>query len=343
MQLLRLISMLSMLVTSSFAAEPWELQTSGTQARLRGLSVVGENVAWASGTQGTVVRTIDGKTWEAKSVAGAADLDFRDVHAFDAQNAVLLAIGPGEKSRIYRTSDGGESWKLAYTESDPKAFLDAIAFWDRDHGIAMGDPVDGRFLILRTSDGGLTWTKNMGEGMPQALKNEGAFAASGTCLVTSGEAAAWFGTGGAETARVFRTNNRGKTWSVHATPITAGKPTMGIFSLAILENERAVAVGGAYDQADAIGGVAAWTIDGWKSAKPVIERQPAGFRSCVVVVPRADPVTLVAVGLSGSDISLDEGRSWKPLGTLGFHAVGFASPQVGWAVGDEGRIGRFKP
>lgn len=328
------------LVLASEVSAQWDLQPSGTTARLRGLSVVSEKVGWACGTQGTFVRTTNGQNWVAKQVEGAGDLDFRDVHAFDSEKAVMLAIGPGEKSRIYRTVTGGDSWIVAYKETDPKAFLDAIAFWDDQHGIALGDPVDWRFLILSTSDGGITWTKMPSEGMPTALKNEGAFAASGTCLVTSGDSTVWFGTGGAETARIFRSNNRGKTWTSHATPLMAGKPTMGVFSLAILDTSRSVAVGGAYDQPSLIGGVSAWTTDGWKSATVVDKAQPAGFRSAVVVVPNSNPTILIAVGPSGSDISHDEGRSWKPHGNIGFHAVGFASPRVGWAVGDEGRIAR---
>jgi photosystem II stability/assembly factor-like uncharacterized protein len=179
------------------ADEPWKLQESGTKARFRGLSVVSRDVAWASGNQGTCVRTLDGgATWNMVDVPDSASLDFRDIQAFDDRTATVLSIGPGELSRIYRTVDGGSNWTLQYTNRDPKGFLDAIAFWDVDHGLALGDPVDGRYEIRLTDDGGKTWIKSPDAGMPEALPGEGAFAASGTCLVTQGTSNAWFGTGG---------------------------------------------------------------------------------------------------------------------------------------------------
>src|SRR5262249_28075749 len=161
--------------------------------------------------------------------------------------------GPGELSRIYRTSDAGASWTLSFRGSDPKVFLDAIAFWDEEHGLAMGDPFDGRFLVLATDDGGRTWRRPEGLVMPPALKDEGAFPASGTCLVVQGERNAWFGTGGAKTSRVFRSADRGRSWTVHETPIAAGAPTSGIFSLAFRDAEHGIAVGGDYRDTRASG------------------------------------------------------------------------------------------
>src|SRR3954451_23430153 len=154
-------------------AAQWEMQQSGTKARLRGVSAVNDEVAWATGAPGTVLRTSDGgSSWRLLAVSGGETLDFRDVHAFGDKSACILAIGPGELSRIYRTADGGVSWSLAFRGDDPKVFLDAIAFWDVEHGIAIGDPIDGRFLILTTDDGGRTWGRPAGVDMPLALAGE---------------------------------------------------------------------------------------------------------------------------------------------------------------------------
>ncbi len=317
--------------------EKWIPQKSGTDARLRGVSVVSKDVAWASGTKGTVLRTTDGgETWRAKVVPDAADLDFRDIHAFDAKRAVVLSIGPGEKSRIYKTTNGGETWLLKHANRDPKGFLDAIAFWDDTHGLALGDPVDGRYAILTTEDAGDTWQAGKADGMPPALDKEGAFAASGTCLITQGDKNAWFGTGGGATARVFRTTDRGRTWTAHDTPIAAGGPTLGVFSVAFRDADHGVAVGGAYDQPDRKGRIAAFTKDGGKTWTIADGPGPAGFRSAVAYVG----LRLVAVGTSGTDTSDDDGRTWHPLEAEGFHAVGFVG-QNGWAVGELGRIAKF--
>ncbi|MBO0721652.1 MAG: hypothetical protein J2P41_12565, partial [Blastocatellia bacterium] len=210
----------------------WTPQTSHTTARLRGISAVSDKVAWASGANGTCLRTIDGgATWQAATVPGADSLDFRDVEAFDADNAYLLSIGDGEKSRIYKTIDGGRNWKLQFTNTNPKAFFDALAFWDANHGLAFSDPVDGHFLVITTEDGGSTWNEVPAENIPAALPGEGAFAASGTCITVQGRNNVWIATGGGA-ARVFRSTDAGKSWQVAATPIAGGQPSAGIFSIA---------------------------------------------------------------------------------------------------------------
>src|SRR5258708_35816163 len=161
---------------------------------MRGVSAVSKKVVWASGTNGTYLQTTDGgATWRVAVVPGAEALDFRDVHGVDDRTAYLLSSGPGDKSRIYKTTDSGAHWDLQLTNSNPAGFWDAMAFWSSERGIVLGDPVDGKFVILVTNDGGAHWKYQVG---PSALRAEGAFAASGTCLIIRGYHEAWFGTGG---------------------------------------------------------------------------------------------------------------------------------------------------
>jgi len=325
------------------ASGQWTTQASGTRARLRGLAVVDAKVVWASGASGTFVRTTDGGiTWKAGTIPGAGDLDFRDVHAVDDRTAFLLSIGEGTKSRIYQTADGGNTWTIRLQNREPRVFLDALAFWDAGHGIAMGDPVDGHFTILTTDDGGMTWKKLPPEHMPQAQKGEGAFAASGTCLVVQGDRNVWFGTGGADVSRVFRSMDRGQTWTVHTTPIQADNPSSGIFSLAFRDQNQGVAVGGDYKRPGQAGRIVAITSDGGRAWSLPQGPPPAGYRSAVTFVPGTPRPKLVAVGPTGSDLSTDGGASWSPLGKTGFHATGFASATDGWAVGDDGLIAKCK-
>ncbi len=156
-------------------APHWALKDSGTtDVRFRGLSAVSRGTAWLAGTQGTVLRTTDGGTsWRNVSPAGAAELQFRDIEAFDARRAVVLAIGEGEASRVYRTDDGGETWTESFRNTDARAFYDCLTFFDSRHGLAMSDPVDGKFRILSTSDGGRSWRVLPSTGMPAALDGRG--------------------------------------------------------------------------------------------------------------------------------------------------------------------------
>lgn len=338
-----LFSSLGLLVSGPFSRAQWMHQVSGTESRLRGVSVVSDRVCWASGARGTVLRTVDsGSTWQRKIVPGAENLDFRDVHAFDDRTAYILAIGAGELSRIDKTTDGGATWVPCFRNKDPRGFLDAIAFWDESHGMVQGDPVDGRFLILTTGDGGKSWHPCPARGMPPAMAGEGAFAASGTCLVVQGDRNAWFCTGGSKIARDFRSTDRGQTWSVSDTPVTAGSPSAGIFSLAFRDADHGIAVGGDYRHPEPGGRVVARTGDGGRSWSVPRGPGPGAFRSAMVYVPETGKPTLVAVGPSGADVSTDDGETWKPLQGPGFHAVDFAGPGAGWAVGEGGRIARYQ-
>jgi len=239
---------LGRLFTVVAVGQEWTPQMSGSTASLRGVSAVSAKVVWASGTKGTYLRTIDGgATWRAATVPGAADLDFRAIRAVDEQTVYLLSIGNGEKSRVYKTGDGGASWNLLLKNANPKGFFDALAFWDAMHGILLGDPVNGHFVVLTTSDGGQNWKRQKG---PQAL-NEGAFAASNSCLVLRGAREAWFGTGG---ARVFHSTDGGETWSVAKTPMRNNGMSSGIFSLSFADGERGIAVGGDYKKPQEIFG-----------------------------------------------------------------------------------------
>ena len=318
----------------------WQEQSSGTTARLRGVSAVDENSVWASGSNGTVLRTTDGGArWQPVVVPGAADLDFRDVHGVDSSTAYVLSIGEGEKSRIYKTTDGGRTWKLQFTNREPKAFFDGFAFWDANNGIAFSDPVDGRFLLIRTADGGANWTEIPRDRMPAALPGEAAFAASGTSIAVTGTDHVWFATGGSS-ARVFHSSDRGATWSVADTPVISGSPSTGIFSIHPLSRQAVVVVGGDYQKENESSVNFAKSMDGGKTwtAGP---RLP-GYRSGIQAAPGKDG-SLIAVGPSGTDVIEPDGASWISLGTVAYDAVSFRPGSfVGWAVGQGGRIAKWK-
>jgi photosystem II stability/assembly factor-like uncharacterized protein len=332
-----LVSILFFTVGSS----QWISQTSGTTARLRGVSAASGIVAWASGSGGTYARTTDGgATWQSSVVPDASQLDFRDVQAIDANTAYLLSIGNGDQSRIYKTTDGGRAWELQFTNNNEKAFFDAFAFWDARNGIAVSDPVDGRFVLIKTTDGGTTWKQRPPVTSPRAIQGDGAFAASGTCIAVQGRRNVWFGTGGGASARVFRSTDAGLTWKAALTPISAGNASSGIFSIAFKDSKNGVIVGGDYKKEGESSNNVALTTDGgatWALAKGSML---SGFRSAVTFVSGSRVPMLVAVGPSGSDYSVDNGETWKTLGSTGFHAVSFAGPD-GWAVGDKGRIEKY--
>ncbi len=313
----------------------WQKQTVDTKASLRGLVVVSEKVIWASGTGGTVLKTVDGgKNWSVMKVPDAEKLDFRDIEAFDANTAYILSIGEGENSRIYKTIDGGKNWKLQFKNTNPKAFFDALAFWDKTHGMAMSDPVDGKYLLLKTDDGE-TWKIADNEKMANAKEGEAAFAASGTCLLTQGKNNIFLVSGGND-ARVFRSENRGLSWFVSDTPIVKGTAGSGIFSIAMFDKLNGVIVGGNYEKPNDITNNLAFTTDGGKTW--TLSKGLNGYRSGADFI---DKKTIIAVGASGSDLSTDGGKSWKNLDKENYNSVQSKGKKAIWAVGANGLVAKF--
>jgi photosystem II stability/assembly factor-like uncharacterized protein len=324
-------------------APSWTPQSSGVTVRLRGVSAVSDRVAWASGADNTILRTEDGgATWKKlanPSSAPAERLDFRDIEAVSPTTAYALSIGEGTLSRIYKTIDAGVTWTLQFANADARAFFDAMAFWDAEHGIAVSDSVEGAFVIITTEDGGKSWNRVPADRLPPALENEGAFAASGTNVTVFGTSHAWFGTGAAARARVLHTPDRGRTWTIADTPLRTGQNS-GIYSVAFRDAMNGVVVGGDYSKPTEAIDNAAVTKDGGKTWTLVSGL--AGFRSVVAYVPGRKTAVL-AIGPQGSDVSADDGRTWTKVEGPGFHTFSFVpASAVGWGAGERGTIGLFR-
>lgn len=303
----------------------------------RGLDAVDARTAWVtggsiSGGAGGVHRTHDGgRTWTDVTPPGAEGLQFRDVEVTGRRTAVVLAIGEGELSRVYRTTDDGRTWTETFRNSDPAAFYNCVDFYDGGRtGLAVSDPVDGRFRIIRTDDGGASWRVLPSTGMPDSA-GEANFSASGDCLVVSGRTAA-FGTGGAQ-SRVFTSHDRGLTWAAHDSAIPAGE-SAGVFGL-LLDARGAVAVGGDFaEPADGVDATAYLGRHGWTSGGDL-----GHLAEDVVRVGRTR--LLVATGesgdVAGTSTSSDGGRTWRQVSTTGFHTLD-CTRDACWAAGGRGRV-----
>ncbi len=350
--------------TSSGASGPWVLENSGTTAGLRGIHAVNTNVAWASGTNGTILRTVDGgATWQrCATPPNAEKLDFRGIWAWDAQTAIAMSSGPGDASRLYKTVDGCGSWKLIFTNPDKDGFWDAMVFSDPMHGFLLGDPVKSTFVLLTSDDGGKTWSREHAHGLRANPKTEGAFAASNSELavlpgtdeveeIPSGTAWAFFGSGGNGGPYVFadrismrllgnvevsgaqvRTRSR---WFRVTVPLAHGSAASGVFSLAFRDLNHGVTVGGDYTKPNDSDGSAAWSPDGGKTWTAAAH-PPHGFRSAVAW--DGDRRAWIAAGTNGSDISYDDGKTWVALDDGNWNAL-----SLPWVVGPAGRIGKLDP
>jgi photosystem II stability/assembly factor-like uncharacterized protein len=337
-------------------------QTSGTPNGLIAISAVNARVAWAVGRFGTYVITTDGgKTWRSAVVPGAETLQFRDVEAVSDKVAYLLSLPTDTIApRIYKTLDGGKTWKIEFEAPDTSYFYDCFAFWDPWSGITLGDSLNGQLPVIRTFDG-KTW-HNIGDRLPPALPGEAGFASSGTCAATQGHRRAWLTTGGTGITRVFYTSDRGQTWGVTTAPITAGVDQAGGgFSIAFRDARHGILGGGDLAATVVVNNIAR-SSDGGRTW---VAGTNAPIPGAIYGLSYAGhgrgghddddgehdrghghdgsgSIRVVATSPLGTAWSPDEGRSWTTIaGLAGLWAVTFGSEQTGWLVGTNGQIVRI--
>lgn len=321
----------------AFAQSPRiEQLTSGTKTSIRGLSVVTNNVVWASGSNGMVGTSINGgKDWRWFQVKGFEKTDFRDIEAFDGATAIIMAVDT--PAYILRTTDGGYNWKVVYENKKPGMFLDAMEFWNSEAGIVIGDPIDGKIFIARTFDGGLSWKELPEQFKPKAERGEACFAASGTNIRALDRDEAVFITGGTS-SNIFIRDQKIKL------PIVQGKETTGANSVAVWDNKKVnggnkmIVVGGDFSADSSSLNNCFYTNNRGKSWKAP-KQPPHGYRSCVEYLTEKN---LITCGTSGVDYSRDGGDTWKPLTTEGYHVVRKAKDgEAVYLAGGNGRIAKL--
>jgi len=316
------------------------LQLTGTSCSFRAVHAVSESCVWASGSDGIVLRTIDsGETWTQASIPLNKALSLRGLHAFGTDTCVVLSVGsPGY---IFKTCDSGHTWKAVYENTDPHVFLNSMTFWDKKHGIAVGDPMGGGFTVLTTSDGGDSWNRVPAETLPAPADGEMQFAASNTCVSVRGTDKAWFGTG-VSAARIFYTGDRGRTWQAFDTPLTFGNPSSGIFSVAFYDTLSGIVCGGDYLQPSMQKKAVAATNDGGRTWNLLEQFPSIGFCSCAAFIPGARGKGMGIAGTNGIVLTADSGESWRKLSAAECNVIGFSpGGRFGWAGGTEGTIYRI--
>ncbi|WP_158800558.1 YCF48-related protein [Pedobacter sp. L105] len=289
--------------------------TTETNTSIRGLSVVSDSVAWVSGSNGFIGKTTNGgKAWKWVKPKGYEKLDFRDIEAFDENNAVI--VNAGSPAYILRTNDGGKNWTETYKNLDSAIFLDGMDFWSEKKGIIFGDPVKNHMQLLITEDGGLSWkdaSANLGMDM---APGEAAFAASGTSIRTMPGGRVWFATGGAR-SNIYTSDNYGVNWKKYNCPILQGSNSSGAFSLDFYDANKGIVVGGDYQKDKENTNNVLLTFDGGKSwEKPF--RPVFGFRSGVIWF---DEKNCFVTGTSGTDVSKNGGQNWYHISDDSFNVI----------------------
>lgn len=308
---------------------------SGHKTSLRGLSVVNDDIIWASGSNGTVARSTDGgKTFEWLTVVGYETRDFRDIEAFDENTAVIMGIDV--PAIILKTSDGGKSWAEVFRDTTKGMFLDAMTF-KKKKGVVVGDPINDYVFIAYTKDGGEHWKKIGGSEAIKVDKDEAFFASSGTNLkivsgATSNTNQLLLVSGGAR-SRLITDETFNKM------PIMQGGTSKGANSIDVL-GDKAVVVGGDFAH-DTIShdNCILFNVSGKSIIFTIPKTPPHGYRSCVAFLSKKK---LITCGTSGIDISIDAGKNWQLISTLSFHVCQKAKKgKTVFLAGRDGRIAKL--
>ena len=315
-----------------------EIMESGINTNLRGLCVVNDNVVWVSGSNGTVGKSSNGgKNWKWITVKGFETKDFRDIEAFDANTAIIMAID--EPAYILKTKDGGDTWKVVYENKTKGMFLDAMDFASPLYGMVVGDPINGEVFLAETTNGGESWTEvNIKENKLRVDSGEAFFAASGTNIRVFKSTDFLLVSGGTSSRLISKS-------AYTPLPILQGKESTGANSLDIYDDgipskpgKRMVIVGGDFKDPGSIVKNCFTTTNGgktWKAPKT----PPGGYRSSVEYLSKND---LLCCGLNGVDYSSDAGKNWKMISKEGFNVCKIARIGIGiFLAGANGRVARI--
>ncbi len=328
-----------MIPSTSELKSKLKIQTFSTDCSIRAITAIDENTMWYGGSKGQFGFTEDGgSTWQIDSIQHEQQpaLAFRGIAK---TNDALFLLAVGTPALLFKSIDKGKNWTVAYEENHPKAFYDAIAFWDDKNGIAMGDPTDGCLSIILTKDGGNTWHKIPCDQLPPTVEGEAAFAASNSNIALVGNHA-WIVSGGKK-ARVFHSPDRGTSWEVYDTPIAQGGQMTGIFTTAFYNEKQGIIFGGDWEKQTQNTQNKAMTEDGGKTWQLIADGQHPGYRSSVQYVPNSQGNALFALGIPGISYSENGGLHWELLSTESFYTMRICKDgNTAWLAG-RNKIGRL--
>ncbi|GGO65625.1 WD40/YVTN/BNR-like repeat-containing protein [Bowmanella pacifica] len=324
------LSVLTLLCSAKVSALDWKVQSLPEAPSLRASSADFGQL-WVAGTQGQVYKSLDaGDTWQAVAISSEAEGDIRDLQQFADGSVLAMTVGPGQSSRLYRSTDGGLDWQLWLQNEQAEGFFNSIDFWDQEHGLLLGDPVDGFYVVMKTSDGGKTWRRIPKQQLPVMLDKEAAFAASGNTLKIQDKNNVWIATGGFS-ASAYHSDDAGERWQRIALPIHRQGQTGGAYAIGLNGKNEVFVLGGDFqDRPGKYPNLAKLTAQGAK----VIQAGERGLRTAMACIN----AICLATGKTGTDISYDHGASWQAFSEQGFYTLA-ANEQSFLGAGHDGRVG----
>ncbi|NVK52094.1 MAG: oxidoreductase [Flavobacteriaceae bacterium] len=303
---------------------------------IRAIHAIDKNTVYYVGSKGDIGKTTDGgKTWNKQLIIYNDSIapHFRSIASNGKE---MFALSIGTPALLYQITGGNPT--LVYKEEGPKVFYDSMKFIDEKVGIAIGDPVDNCTSIIMTFDRGQTWKKIDCSNLPEVKDGEASFAASNTNIKVH-KNTIWVVTGGTK-ARVLKSDNKGKTWTIYDTPIIQGNGPQGIYSVDFYDENNGIIIGGNYSKPQENTANKAITTDGGKTWNLVADGKNPNYKSCIKYIPDTDGKEIIAVGKTGVSFSNDGGITWKDISTDGYYAIEFIDKNTAWLSGNK-KIGKL--
>lgn len=325
-----IVVLLLVLISTSDIFAQWTAQTSPTTETLRNVKAVDDNVVWACGYNGVVLRTIDGgTTWELKTLTDAGYYNYV-VDAISANIAwVTGTLGGNLDAKIWKTTDGGTTWVEQW--HDATTFSNGLRMFDANNGVAYFDPAPANeWIILTTSDGGSTWNKVLQTNIPAADGTNGEVGLATTMTVLGDNV--WFSSYTNIDSKVYRSTDKGLTWAVSG-PLLSGMSSGSIY-MAFRDANYGVTVGGDGLPGLTTDGGATWNYS--TTSNGLVMRSIANVSGTDIFLAIADA--------GKSTVSYDGGLTWTEVtATASAKRIRniTSTNSNAWCVGETGTIHKW--
>lgn len=324
-----LLLLIVILFSTTEIFSQWVAQTSGTTATLRSIRAVNDNIVWACGASGVVLKTTNGGTnWSVLTPTLATATNY-SIDAIDANTAwVTGTVGGAADVSIWKTTDGGVTWVSQY--NNPAGFGDGVRFFNANDGVYYGDPdpwPSGNWEILVTSNGGTNWNRVPQANFPPADSINEEFGCANSFDIFGDNV--WFNTyynvSTTNPAHIYRSTNKGLNWTSYPLPSPSGS-NYGILAFSSANNGAVGTVNG--DLGITTDGGATWTFTTISGSAFRGMTNIPGFNS------------FITVGNSGACYYSENLGPWTslPTGVTTTLRCIDATSNYAWAAGNSGTI-----
>lgn len=310
-----------------------ELNTN-TDALIIGLQSFNDSIVWASGTYSTLLKSTNaGDDWQVFTYPEIDSLQFRDVHPISDKEAIVLSAGEGRLSQIFYFHEV-TGWRKVFQMENDKGFIDAVQFWENGQGLVYGDATDSLAYILKTAEFGRSWTRI--PTAPLANDGEGGFASSGSNILTGEEGKAWIATGANGSARVFYTEDYGRSWEVKSTPMMTGE-FAGLTAIK-KSNDKLWITGGDLGISDKQLENVYYSEDNGENWKALPEHATLGSFYGMAVTNYLENEFVLVCGPKGAEIWLGDQQKWKTLSEEDIWTATFIDSRTALMAGRGGKM-----